>query len=114
MALILLENKMKKIMAWSCCFFLMLISISSYAERLIITGEPVHLEEHGSVYYLPEDYEPGPYHFVTLGSTTSVCFSHSQPYLSALMEQNVIVDIGGREVQWVCYHYDDRYFMLSP
>jgi hypothetical protein len=110
----LLENSMKKIRAGICCFFLMLFSISSYAERIIITGQPLPLEERGSVYYLPETYQPGPYHYVTLGNTTSVCFSESQPDLTSLMSQNVIVEIGGRQVQWVCYNYDDTYFSVTP
>ncbi|MDI9818297.1 MULTISPECIES: hypothetical protein [unclassified Legionella] len=96
-------------------FFLTFLSVSAHADRIVITGSPVILEERGDVYYVPETHPAvTSYHYVTIGGTNRVCYAEEQPNLVSLDAKLVNVEIGGRQVQWTCYAYDDTHFIISP
>ncbi|KTD16245.1 hypothetical protein [Legionella jordanis] len=96
---------------------LAVFSVSSFADKVVITGEPVVLEQKGDVYYLPEKYTTTTstsYHYVTVGGTNRVCYAEAQPSLASLNTQVISVNMGGQTVQWTCYPYDETYFSVSP
>jgi len=92
---------------------LMLSSMTSFADRVVITGDPIMLEQRGDVYHVPTDYTlTGPYHFVRVGGERRVCYAETQPDLANLNVMLVHVDVNGRQVQWHCYEYDTTHFEI--
>jgi hypothetical protein len=103
------------IMAVSSLLFA-IFSVSSFAEKIVITGEPLVLEQRGDVYYVPETATPTTttYHYVTVGGANRVCYAEAQPSLASLNSQVINVNMGGQKVQWTCYPYDETYFSVTP
>lgn len=100
------------------CFIsliLMVLCGPTFAEKIIITGKPVTLEQRGTVYYAPQDYSAATnYHYVTMGGTQRVCFLEKQPSLSSLNLVMVNVNVNGQSVQWNCYPFNETYFEVTP
>lgn len=103
------------------CTFLSLtllsISLPSFADKVVITGDPVTLEQRGDVYYVPSNYvttTTTAYHYVSIGGKNSICYPEQQPNLASLDMQVINVNIGGKQSQWTCYNYDDNYFTVTP
>ncbi|RAP37995.1 hypothetical protein B1207_03125 [Legionella quinlivanii] len=89
----------------------MLFSAASFADKVVITGSPVVLEQKGDVYYVPESYSATTdYNYVTIGGTNRVCYLQQQPTLASLNNEVINVEVGGKQVQWTCYAYDETYF----
>ncbi|CEK11004.1 hypothetical protein [Legionella hackeliae] len=106
---------MKTIILSLCSLFLFVFSIASFADKVVISGSPVVLEQRGELYYAPETYtSTTSYHYVTLGGANKVCFAEAQPNLASLNTQVIDVELGGKKVQWTCYPYDETYFSVSP
>lgn len=94
--------------------FLALFSLSSFADKIMITGEPIVLEQRGDLYYLPENYTATTsYHYVTIAGTNKVCYAEKQPNLASLNGESVTVQLGGKSVEWTCYPYDETYFTVT-
>ena len=84
------------------------------ADKVVITGSPVVLEQRGDVYYVPGDYKSTEtYHYVTIGGTNRVCFAEAQPSLASLDLVLVDVQVGGERVKWNCYQYDTTHFEVK-
>ncbi|KTC74655.1 hypothetical protein Lbir_0688 [Legionella birminghamensis] len=93
----------------------MLFSAATFADKVVITGSPVVLEQKGDVYYVPDTYTATTdYNYVTIGGTNQVCYLQQQPNLASLSSKVVNVEVGGKQVQWTCYAYDETYFTVSP
>ena len=106
---------MKAIMTAVASSLLVLSSISAFADKVMISGSPVVLEENEGVYVVPASYNPTTsYNYVTIGGTNSVCYADTQPTLAKLTPKTVDVMISGKKVQWTCYNYDDAYFTIAP
>ncbi|KTD23379.1 Uncharacterised protein [Legionella lansingensis] len=106
---------MKTITVSISSLFLMAFSFSSFADKVVISGPPVVLEDRGAVYYVPNTYTTtSSYHYVTIGGTNKICYAEAQPSLAALSSNVIEVNIGGRTVNWTCYPYDEAYFAVSP
>ncbi|KTD11325.1 hypothetical protein [Legionella jamestowniensis] len=106
---------MKAIMLSVCSFLLLILSIPSWADKVVISGSPVVLEQRGDVYYVPDTYSASTtYHYVTVGGVNKVCYAEAQPNLASLNTQIIDVEVGGSKVQWTCYPYDETYFTVSP
>lgn len=94
---------------------LMLVSLSSFADKVTITGSPVVLEEKEGVFVAPETFTASTsYNYVTIGGTNSVCYADAQPSLAKLTPKVVDVKIADKKIQWTCYNYDETYFTVSP
>ncbi|QDP72678.1 hypothetical protein FOG18_08980 [Legionella israelensis] len=95
---------------------LMLLSFTTFAaDKIVITGEPVVLEQRGDVYVPPSGYSvTTDYHYVTLDGTNRVCYAEAQPSLASLNVVNVNVEVGGSTVVWHCYEYNTQYFTVNP
>lgn len=91
------------------------INSSIYAHKIPVTGYPVILDDLGGVYIVPNNYITGSDHnFVTLDNTKHVCYLEPQEKLRALDRQKITVNIRGLLVHWICYEYDENYFVYSP
>ncbi|KTC90513.1 hypothetical protein OQJ18_01315 [Fluoribacter dumoffii] len=92
-------------------FSLILFSASSYADKIVITGQPVILEKQGDVYYVPNDYKTtASYYYVTVEGAQRVCYIEKQPQLTALDTSTLEVNYNGSTLTWVCYPFDTNYF----
>ncbi|CAM3046185.1 Uncharacterised protein [Legionella steigerwaltii] len=92
-------------------FSLMIFNVSSYAEKILITGQPVILEKQGDVYYVPSDYKTTTsYYYVTVEGGRRVCYMEKQPTLTALDTSTLEVNYNGSTLTWVCYPFDTNYF----
>ncbi|WED44028.1 hypothetical protein [Legionella cardiaca] len=106
---------MKNILLSISAFLLLIISFPSLADKVVISGSPVVLEQRGEVYYVPQTYTATTsYHYVTVGGVDKVCYGEAQPTLASLNGQVISVELGGKQVQWTCYPYDEAYFTVQP
>ena len=92
-----------------------LFSMSSFADKITISGAPVVLTQQGETYVLPADYTAtGDYYYVTVNGSNKVCYPQEQPTLASLTPTTLSVQVSGKAVQWVCYNYDEKYFIVNP
>ncbi|KTD21558.1 hypothetical protein [Legionella londiniensis] len=94
---------------------LLLFGVSAYAEdKIVITGEPIVLEQQEGVYHVPADYTATTtYHYVMVDGAKRVCYAEKQPNLAALDLVTLDVMVGGETVVWNCYMYDPAYFEIQ-
>nr|MBN5937158.1 hypothetical protein [Legionella anisa] len=103
------EIIMKKLLL--VIFSLTMFNAVSYAEKIIITGQPIILEKQGDIYYVPSDYQfSKTYYYVSVNGKRQVCYIDKQPELSALDTSTLQVSYSGSSVTWVCYPLDPNYF----
>jgi len=106
---------MMKIITSAVSLALMAASFQTFADKIVITGEPVILEQQGSVYTLPKDYTTTEsYYYVSMNGTKSVCYLEKQTTLTSLNATVVSVNVNGQPVQWNCYPVDETYFQVTP
>ncbi|MGQ3890035.1 hypothetical protein ACQUW5_13520 [Legionella sp. CNM-1927-20] len=97
---------------------------ASAADRVVITGEPIVLQQSGSgdaiVYTLPADAavtttsSATTYHYVTVNGTNRVCYTSTQPNLGNIDMVTINVSVGGTTVPWYCYAADTTVFDIQP
>src|SRR5690242_3044779 len=101
---------MKKLILSTLATTCVVLSCNAFADRIIISGEPIAIEKRGDVYYVPENYQPTTdYYYVTVEGTKKVCYKNPQPNL-ALKASPLNVEIAGTRATWDCYAYDTNYF----
>ncbi|KTC64881.1 Uncharacterised protein (plasmid) [Legionella adelaidensis] len=107
---------MKSLVLKAACVGLMCASFSSFAEKVVITGEPVILDKRGDVYYVPSTVTASTttYHYVTVDGTNRVCYADPQPQLASLGLMAIQVNVGGTTATWNCYEYNTEYFTVTP
>lgn len=104
-----------KIITTAVSLALMAASFQTFADKIVITGQPVILEQQGEVYVLPKDYTTTEsYYYVSMNGTKSVCYLEKQPTLSSLNASMINVNVNGQQVQWNCYPVDETYFQVTP
>ncbi len=107
---------MKYIFPSAIGFFLMILSFSSFADKVIITGEPVVIERQGDIYVAPKTFNQykseTDYLYVTIDNEKKVCYLGKYPGLN-LDASDIIVDIDGKKYTWKCYTYDPKYFVIQ-
>ncbi|MCE0724417.1 MULTISPECIES: hypothetical protein [Legionella] len=102
---------MKKLLLIICS--LTLFNAVSFAEKIIITGQPIILEKQGNIYYVPSDYQSTQsYYYVSVNGKRQVCYIDKQPELSALDTSTLEVNYHGSSLTWVCYPFDSNYFVI--
>ncbi len=103
------EIIMKKLLVVICS--LTMLNAVSYAEKIIITGQPIILEKQGDIYFVPNDYATTTsYYYVSVNGERQVCYIDKQPELSALNTSTLEVNYNGSLLSWVCYPLDPNYF----
>ena len=94
---------------------LMMVSFSSFADKVTITGSPVVLEQRGEVYFTPSTYtSSADYNYVTIGDKNRVCYVEKQPSLATVDLMTVNVNVNGTTAVWNCYDASPEYFVVSP
>lgn len=104
-----------KIFIYSLSGLLLFIcSMSVFAAKYTIMGEPVIIEKRGDLYYVPDTYKPTEsYYYVTMDGSKRVCFLEKQPSIQLdVISTNVMV--AGEQRTWNCYNYDPEYFVVQP
>lgn len=95
--------------------FLVLFNVSAFAEKIIITGNPVALTKEGEVYTVPSDFTAtGDHFYVTVDGVNKVCFAKEQTTLTSLSPTVLDVKVSTTQVKWTCYPYDETYFTVTP
>lgn len=94
--------------------FLMTSSFSAFADKIIVTGEPVELEQSGDTYVVPSTLKPSQegFYYVKIGGKVNACYLSTQPALVKLTPENVAVKIQDEKVTWSCYPLDPTYFVV--
>jgi hypothetical protein len=94
---------------------LLATSMASFANKIVITGKPIVLEQRGNIYYLPSGYTDTNtgYYYVTAGTTNSVCYLEKNPAITA-ESSTLTVDVNGKTVTWNCYAYNPEFFEITP
>ena len=91
-----------------------LFSASAFANKLVITGEPLALEKRGETYIVPETYNSAlPYQYVTVEGQQRACFLDKRPDFGSLDVQSLNVQIGSQTATWNCYTTDPTYFTVE-
>ncbi len=94
---------------------LMALSFPLFADKVVITGEPVTLEQQGSVYVTPKGYvSKTSYHYVNVDGTKRVCYLEKQTTLTSLDPVVLDVTVDGHSAKWTCYSFDETYFEVAP
>ncbi|MFA6302588.1 MAG: hypothetical protein WC627_05580 [Legionella sp.] len=94
---------------------LIALSAATFADKIIITGEPVILEQNGAIYTLPSNYKPSKdYYYVTVNGEKKICYLADQPTLASLNPVKLDIQIGTTIAKLTCYSYDETYFNVAP
>src|SRR5262245_4820883 len=105
---------MKKLMVSAVAIASVILSCGAFANKVVISGEPVVIEKRGDYYYVPDTYQPmADYYYVTVEGTNKVCYKSKQPNLT-LSPTTLNVEVKGSRTMWNCYDYDTNYFVVQP
>lgn len=93
---------------------LMISSISAFADKITVTGEPIILEQNGDTYSVPAGIKQSDagYYYVKIGDKVNACYLTTQPALAKLTPENIMVKIQDEKVTWSCYPLDPTYFVV--
>jgi hypothetical protein len=104
---------MKKMLGLTSAL-LVAFNISAFAEKIVVTGNPVVLTKSGDYYTVPADFTPtGDYYYVTVDGANKVCYAQEQATLTSLTPTTVTVKVSDNQAKWVCYPYDETYFTTT-
>lgn len=106
---------MKKIFLSMAACSLALLSSYAFADKIIISGEPVVIEKSGDYYSFPTNsattYSPrSDYYYVSVDGTQRVCYRETQPALAGVNLMDMSLKIGSDTVAVHCYTYSPEYF----
>ena len=105
---------MKNIIVKTATLCLALFSTSAFAEKIIITGQPIVIEKQGDFYVVPENYKATKdYHYFTIEGKDRVCFLDKRPDFASLEVISINVQIGPQKATWNCYPTDPTYFAIQ-
>lgn len=94
---------------------LMLLSFMTFGAKIIVTGEPIVLEQRDNVYYPPQTFVPSTsYTYVSIGGKTKVCYLNPQTALTEMGMVTINVEVQGNVTTWNCYDYNTTYFEARP
>ncbi|AHE65926.1 hypothetical protein [Legionella oakridgensis] len=94
---------------------LLTVSFPAFADKIIITGQPIVLEDRDDVYYVPANYSATTaYNYVTINGVNRVCYLEQQPTLAGVDMITINVEVNGVKTPWNCYAYSTEYFEVTP
>ncbi len=96
-------------------FLLTLMSLSAFADRVVIAGKPIALVPVQGYFAFPKTYTEKNmgYLFVTISNLNRVCYVAQKPELARLDVIEVLIESKGVKIPWKCYRYDSRYFEID-
>ena len=91
---------------------LSLLSLNSFAGKILVTGEPLEIEVNRDVYTFPDTYTERnkDLHFLTIMGIERVCFLKQMPQLESLDAISINILEHNRKLPWICYKFDSRFF----
>lgn len=103
---------MKKLLLSVTTLAIAVFSISSFADRIVVTGDPVVLERSGDMYIAPSTIAASTdgYYYFTVNETKRVCYRTVQPSLAKVDLGPMNVRLGSDTVSLHCYTYSPDYF----
>lgn len=105
---------MKNLITTLTTVLIALASGSAFAEKIVITGQPITLQRQGEVYVAPETYKPSPnYQYVVIDGKERACFLDVRPDLVNLDVVSINVQAGAEKATWNCYATDPTYFVIQ-
>jgi len=105
---------MMNIMIKAVAVSLALFSASAFADKIIITGQPIVLERQGDFYVAPKNYTVNPnYQYVLIDGKERACFLDARPDFVNLDVVSINVQVGTERATWNCYTPDTTYFEIK-
>ena len=105
---------MKRMMITVLVLSSVLLSMTAFADRMVLSGRPTGLLSHPGFYTFPSSYRITPgYRFIVLNNVRRVCFMNIMPQFSSLDVLPLMFQEQGIQVQWNCYQYDPRFFEID-
>jgi hypothetical protein len=105
---------MKQLIIKSVCLSLAVFSSSVFAEKLVIKGEPIVLEQKDGTYIVPDTYKVQNFQYVIIDGKKRACFVDKQPDLVNLDVISINVLLGKEKATWNCYSPDPVFFVVQP
>lgn len=105
---------MKKCLQLISLLFLTVFSIQTFAEKIVIDGQPVVITKEGEAYVPSTTLAPtSDYYYFSMDNSRRVCYRTVQPALSKIDAGALSVRIGGDTVQVHCYDVSPDYFTVT-
>jgi hypothetical protein len=105
---------MKNIITKLAASFLVVFSANAFAEKIIITGQPITLEKQGNFYVTPKTYKLSQnYQYVIVDGKERACFLDKKPDLVNIDVVSIDVQVGDQKATWNCYSPDPTYFVIQ-
>lgn len=104
-----MKNFLKRSFVIACLLF----SVSAFADKIVISGEPIVVEKKGDVYMVPTTVTTSDHYYFTVGDKQEVCYEKAQPALAAVDLGVAQFNIGNSNVQLNCYTYSPDYFEVK-
>ena len=105
---------MKTIMNTLLALGLILTSLSSFADKIVLTGRPAVLIPQADYFIFPKDYtQLNKYPFVKINDVERVCFLSKVPEFARLDMLRFYIVQNHKKFLWFCYRYDPRYFTIN-
>lgn len=105
---------MKNIMIKAVAVSLALFSASAFADKIIITGQPIMFEKQGDLYVAPQNYTMNPnFQYVVIDGKERACFLNARPDFVNVDVVSINVQVGMEKATWNCYAPDTTYFEIQ-
>lgn len=106
---------MKKFIISATVAGLALCSASAFAEKLVITGQPIILKKDGEIYVVPQQTQlTRDFQYVNIDGKERACFLDKRPDFVNLDVVTINVKVGADTAAWNCYSLDPTYFVIQP
>src|SRR5688572_26971061 len=93
--------------------FFMMFSMSALADKIIIKGTPVVVEQSDNFYVPVSTVETSDYYYFKMGDTTRVCYKEVNPALASIDAGVFAFKLGSDSVDLHCYNYNTEYFVVE-
>ncbi len=105
---------MKNVLIKAAVLSIAMVSGTAFAEKVVISGEPVVLEKQGDMYMVPGTYKARQdYQYVVIDGTKRACFLDKRPDFANLDVVSINVKVTGETATWNCYSIDPTYFVVQ-
>ncbi len=106
---------MNKLIKNAAAAGLALFSVSAFAEKFVITGQPIILEKNGEIYVVPQQTKlTRDFQYVTIDGKSRACFLDKRPDFVNLDVVSINVKVGTDTASWNCYSLDPTHFVIEP
>lgn len=94
---------------------LAMVSVSAFAEKYTITGQPIILQKDGEIYVVPQQAKlTRDFQYVNIDGKARACFLDKRADFVNLDVVTINVKVGADTAAWNCYSLDPTYFVIEP